>query len=103
MESIGFILAGVIAIATVILFQAAAALAKENAQLKQALMKYEANKFLYDINHLIAGMKTQVTKPKLQKQTEQLLVLAVRSTNENESRAAAVQACKRIHKELGIQ
>jgi hypothetical protein len=103
MEAAGFILAGILGVISVVLFKAVASTAQENMQLKQALMKYEANKFLYDINNLVANMKTKAAPPKLQKQTEQLLVLAVRSNNENESRAAAVQACKRIHKELGIK
>ena len=103
MEAVGFILAGILGVVSVVMFKAMGSIAQENMQLKRALMKYESNKFLFDINNLIANMKTQVVQPKLQKQTEQLLVLAVRSNNENESRAAAVQACKRIHKELGIK
>jgi hypothetical protein len=102
MEAAGFVLAGLLGIVSVLLFQALAKVAQENLQIKQKLIQYQSQDYLHRINGIIAGSKTS-TKPKLQKQTEQLLVLAVRSNNENEARAAAVQACKRISKELEIK
>lgn len=42
--------------------------------------------------------KTQISQT-----TKQLLVLAINNTNEHESRTAAVAACQRIYKELGVK
>lgn len=41
--------------------------------------------------------------PKLSSTTEKLLALAAKSDNAGEASAAAVKACKRIHKELGYK
>jgi hypothetical protein len=101
MEIVGYILAGVFGIAAAFMFQVLGKLAQENSQIKQELLKYQSMDYAYRISSLLAS-KTPA-KPKLQKQTEQLLVLAIRSNNENEARAAAVQACKRISKELEIK
>lgn len=102
MEAMGFILAGILVVIAGMLFTGLQKIALENQQLRMKLMEYQGREIAYKMNNILINAKMS-EKPKLQKTTEQLLVLAVKNTNENEARAAAVQACRRIHKELGIK
>lgn len=69
--------------------------------LELQVMRFEGMRLAHKMNSLLLDIKIN-DKPKLNKTTEQLLVLAVKSNNANEASAAATQACKRIHKELGL-
>src|SRR5574339_1291335 len=100
--TIGFLLAGILGVAASFLFVTLGKVAQENQQLRMKLLDYQGKEISFRINSMLLNSKAEA-KPKLQKTTEQLLVLAVKNTNENEARAAAVQACKRIHKELGLK
>ena len=73
----------------------------ENEKLKLKVMMFEGRQVAVKFNELLLNA-TIDKKPKFNKTTEQLLVLAVKSSNSNEAAAAAAQACKRIAKELGI-
>lgn len=74
---------------------------KENDHLKLKVKLFEGQQLAVKFNELLLNVMP-ANKPKLNKTTEQLLVLAVKSNNANEAAAAATQACKRIHKELGL-
>ena len=74
---------------------------KKNDELELKVIRFQDQQIAVKFNELLLNVKT-LKKPKLNKTTEQLLVLAVKSSNSNEAAAAAAQACKRIAKELGI-
>lgn len=52
-------------------------------------------------NYLLSGKIKN--NPKLSPTAEKLLTLSAKSNNKGEAEAAAVQACKRIYKELGYK
>lgn len=56
----------------------------------------------YQLDSLILSSKLQ-EPPKLEETTEKLLILAVKNDNAGEASSAAIQACKRIYKELGYK
>lgn len=59
---------------------------------------------LNQLNNLLLNVQEKnKPQPKLNSTTEKLLVLAAKSPNPHEASAAAMQACKRIHKELGYK
>ncbi len=75
---------------------------KENDTLKLENLRFRGMNVAVKMNELLLNIKLDHPM-KLNKTTEQLLVLAVKSNNVNEAAAAATQACKRIHKELGLR
>ena len=71
-------------------------LGKQNIELKHQLRGQEAL--------TLGAMMDSLTKPKsFDLKTQSLVKMAIGNKNENESRNAAVEACKRIAKQLGIK
>lgn len=95
----------IIAVLIVILVTLAKSLGEahiENEELKLKVIIFEGQRLAFKMNALLLNSKLQET-PKLTPTTEKLLALAAKSDNAGEAEAAAVKACKRIHKELGYK
>jgi hypothetical protein len=73
-------------------------------ELELKVHAYNTGRILNQLNNLLLNVQEKnKPQPKLNSTTEKLLVLAAKSSNPHEASAAAVQACKRIHKELGYK
>lgn len=71
---------------------------------KIKLMGFNNLRFANQLNDLLLNIQEKNgPKTTLSSTAEKLLVLAAKSDNEGEASAAALQACKRIHKELGYK
>lgn len=82
-------------------------LGKANMKISELELKVQAfntGRILNQLNNLLLNAQEKnKPQPKLNLTTEKLLVLAAKSPNPHEASAAAMQACKRIHKELGYK
>lgn len=73
-------------------------------ELELKVLSLNTGKILNQLNNLLLNAQEKnKPQPKLNSTTEKLLVLAAKSPNPHEASAAAMQACKRIHKELGYK
>lgn len=97
-----YIIIGILFFGCVVLAKAIGFARMENEELKLKVMKFEGQQTAFKMNVLLLNSKLQ-EKPKLTSTTEKLLALAAKSDNAGEAEAAAVKACKRIHKELGYK
>jgi hypothetical protein len=77
---------------------------REISELKLKVHSFNTGRILNQLNNLLLNAQEKnKPQPKLNSTTEKLLVLAAKSPNPHEASAAAMQACKRIHKELGYK
>ena len=73
-------------------------------ELELKVLSINTGRILNQLNNLLLNAQEKnKPQPKLNPTTEKLLVLAAKSPNAHEASSAAVQACKRIHKELGYK
>lgn len=73
-------------------------------ELKLKVHALNTGKILNQLNNLLLNVQEEnKPQPTLNSTTEKLLILAAKSANPHEASSAAVQACKRIHKELGYK
>lgn len=97
----------IIAVLVFILFILAIRLGKAHMKIDELnlkIMAYDTQSFANKLNELILNSQDKnKPKPTLSSTTEKLLVLAAKSPNPHEASSAAMQACKRIHKELGYK
>jgi len=56
----------------------------------------------YNLMQTVTSLQNKKTQL-LEAKTKQLLLLAVKNSNENEARTAAIKACQKIYKELDIK
>lgn len=74
-------------------------LVHENERLKQRVQELQlAGSMALDMMRVLD--KAKPPTPKLDQQTTSLIKLAVGNSNENEARSAAMQACKRLSKQI---
>ena len=74
----------------------------KTGELKLKLMEWEGKEMSMKMNSLLLDAKLNES-PKINKITENLINLAIDNANEHEATAAALKACKRLHKELGLK
>lgn len=73
-------------------------------ELELKVLAFNTGKILNQLNNLLLNSQEKnKPRPTLNSTTEKLLVLAAKSSNPHEASSAAMQACKRIHKELGYK
>jgi len=77
-------------------------LGKSNMDKEELKLRVKTLQLIVHLNK-IAPTNTVVVKPQLSETAEKLLALAAKNNNPHEAAVAAVQACKRIHKELGYK